>query len=81
MVLVHANADITQYLAKQWAHDNLGTVIGDDNYAPLRVLEGVVTPLATLPLKTTAFRYLSQFSVSDQAESGQANTSTRQVPT
>jgi len=59
MVLVHGNTDITQYLAKQRAHDNLGTVIGDDNYAPFRVLEGVVTPLATLPLKITAFRYLS----------------------
>jgi hypothetical protein len=59
VVLIHTDADITQYFAKQRAHDNLRTMIGDDNYAPFGVLEGVVTTLPTLPPKTTAFRYLS----------------------
>ena len=56
------------------------TVIRDNNYAALKVLESTMTPLAALPLKTAAFRYLTQFFVSNQAERGQADTSTRQVP-
>jgi hypothetical protein len=59
MVFIDTDTDITQYLAQQRAHDNLPTMIRDDNYAPFRVLESVVTPLATLPLKTAAFSCLS----------------------
>jgi hypothetical protein len=59
MVLIHADTHITQYLTQQRAHDNLRTMIWDNDYPPFRVLEGIVTPLATLPLKTTPFRYLS----------------------
>jgi len=59
MVLIHADAHIAQYLAQQRAHYNLSTVIRDNDYPPFRVFESVMTPLATLPLKTATFRYLS----------------------
>ena len=59
MVLSHTDTHITQYLAQQRAHDNLPTVIRDNDYPPFRVFESIMTPLATLPLKTTALSYLS----------------------
>jgi hypothetical protein len=59
MVLIDTDTDITQYLTQQRAHNNLPTVIRDNDYTPFRVFKGIMTPLATLPLKTTTFRYLS----------------------
>jgi len=59
VVLIDADTHITQYLAQQRPHNNLRTVIRDNNYAAFSVSETIMTPLATLPLETATFRYFS----------------------
>ena len=59
VVLIHTDANVTQYLAKQRTHDHLCAVIRDNDYSPFGVSEGVVTTMPPLPLKTTALSYLA----------------------
>ena len=56
-------------------------MVGDDNYAAMGVLKGIMAAPASLPLKACPFSHLTQLLIGNQAEFTQADTSTRQVPT
>ena len=81
MVLFHTKAYVTQYLSQQGADYDLSPVVWDNNDTSLMTLKGIMAAFTALPLETRSFSYPLQFLIRDQRKSGQAQASTRQVPT
>lgn len=81
MIFFNGQSKVTDDLAQQRANDDLRTVVRKDNDRPARIPEYVVTALSPDPLESGGLSHRPKFAVWDQAQLGQAGTSTRQVPT
>jgi len=58
IVFLYADAQVARDFAQQWANYDLCAVVRNDNHMSLRIFEGVMAILSTLPLKTCSFNYL-----------------------
>lgn len=58
LVLLRAESQVTENLAQQRPHDDLGAVVWDDYYAALSITKGIVACHTAHPSKSRGFRNL-----------------------